>query len=72
IRNKNRKTNTKPTTSTYVLNNKQNSGVGTIIAGFIKCSLETLIVGVLQLLTAAIVVGWVWSILWGWELLVVA
>lgn len=44
------------------------AGVGTIIAALAVCSLETLLVGVLQMVTAAIIVGWVWSILWGWEL----
>lgn len=45
------------------------TGVGTMIVAALACSLETLIVGFLQLITAVFIVGWVWSIWWGWELL---
>ncbi|CAN0016145.1 unnamed protein product, partial [Laminaria digitata] len=48
------------------------TGVGTIIAGFFTCDLKTVIIGALQLVTAPFLVGWVWSILWGWELVQVA
>ena len=47
-------------------------GVGTMIVAALACSLETLIVGFLQLVTAMLIVGWVWSIWWGWELLEVS
>eukprot|EP00904_Undaria_pinnatifida_P000606 jgi/Undpi1/10546/HiC_scaffold_29.g12996.m1 len=47
-------------------------GLGTIIAGCLACSLETLIVGIIQMLTSWLIVGWVWSILWGWELVAVS
>ncbi|CAM9369850.1 unnamed protein product [Ectocarpus sp. 4 AP-2014] len=47
-------------------------GVGTIIVGALACSCETLIVGLLQLFTCCIIIGWVWSIWWGWELLEVS
>ncbi|CAB1102391.1 unnamed protein product [Ectocarpus sp. CCAP 1310/34] len=47
-------------------------GVGTIIVGALACSCETLIVGLLQLFTSCIIIGWVWSIWWGWELLEVS
>ncbi|CAM9445673.1 unnamed protein product, partial [Ectocarpus sp. 8 AP-2014] len=48
------------------------TGVGTIIVGALSCSCETLIVGLLQLFTSCIIIGWVWSIWWGWELLEVS
>ncbi|CAM9747469.1 unnamed protein product [Ectocarpus sp. 6 AP-2014] len=48
------------------------TSVGTIIVGALSCSCETLIVGLLQLFTSCIIVGWVWSIWWGWELLEVS
>ncbi|CAN0442270.1 unnamed protein product [Ectocarpus sp. 12 AP-2014] len=48
------------------------TGVGTIIVGALACSCETLIVGLLQLFTCCIIIGWVWSIWWGWELLEVS
>ncbi|CAM9827899.1 unnamed protein product [Ectocarpus sp. 4 AP-2014] len=43
-------------------------GVGTVIAGLLTCKLKCVITGILQLVTAAVLVGWVWSIIWGWEL----
>lgn len=44
------------------------AGVGTIIVGLLKCSCWTVLVGLAQLVTAPILIGWVWSILWGYEL----
>ena len=41
-------------------------GIGTIIMSFMnKCKWMTALVGLLQLLTAFILVGWIWSIYWG-------
>lgn len=48
------------------------AGVGTIIVGLIKCSIESLFVGILQTLITVLVVGWVWSIWWGWDLMKVS
>ncbi|CAM9819892.1 unnamed protein product [Ascophyllum nodosum] len=47
-------------------------GVGTIIVGLLACSCEIFIVGILQTITAGLIIGWVWSIWWGWELLLVS
>ena len=42
-------------------------GVGTMILGCINgaCNWQHIIVGVLQMITAGIIVGWIWSIWWG-------
>lgn len=42
-------------------------GVGTMILGCINgdCNWQHLIVGLLQLITAGIIIGWIWSIWWG-------
>ncbi|CAB1106431.1 unnamed protein product [Ectocarpus sp. CCAP 1310/34] len=43
-------------------------GAGTIVAGICTFDLKNVLVGILQMVTAPILIGWVWSILWGWEL----
>ncbi|CBJ28924.1 expressed unknown protein [Ectocarpus siliculosus] len=43
-------------------------GLGTVIAGFLTCKLKSIFTGILQLVTTSLVVGWVWSVMWGWEL----
>ena len=42
-------------------------GVGTMILGCLGggCAWQHIIVGVLQLITAGIIIGWIWSIWWG-------
>ena len=43
-------------------------GFGTIISGIIGesgCHGQTIIVGIVQMLTAWFIVGWIWSIWWG-------
>lgn len=41
-------------------------GIGTIIMSFMGgFKVKTLIVGIVQLCTAFIIIGWIWSIYWG-------
>ncbi|CAM9690244.1 unnamed protein product, partial [Hapterophycus canaliculatus] len=54
------------------LSRVQQLGIGTMVVGFCTCSLENFLVGVFQLLLAPIVVGWVWSVWWGCELIQVS
>lgn len=42
-------------------------GIGTIIgAAMGKASKKAYLFGILQLLLSAIIIGWIWSILWGY------
>lgn len=45
-------------------------GIGTIIAAFLASDkndlISNLIIGIAQLLTSVILVGWIWSIIWGY------
>lgn len=43
-------------------------GVGTMTAGVVSDKMDTFLIGALQLLTSVFMVGWVWSITWGVEL----
>lgn len=41
-------------------------GVGTLVAGIKSERNTTMVIGVLQFLLAFVIVGWIWSIYWGW------
>ncbi|KAJ1491108.1 hypothetical protein T484DRAFT_1775811 [Baffinella frigidus] len=41
-------------------------GIGTFIAGLKAEKNTTMVVGLFQFLTAWFIVGWLWSIYWGW------
>eukprot|EP00285_Hemiselmis_virescens_P016163 CAMPEP_0173386298 /NCGR_PEP_ID=MMETSP1356-20130122/8898_1 /TAXON_ID=77927 ORGANISM="Hemiselmis virescens, Strain PCC157" /NCGR_SAMPLE_ID=MMETSP1356 /ASSEMBLY_ACC=CAM_ASM_000847 /LENGTH=94 /DNA_ID=CAMNT_0014342473 /DNA_START=46 /DNA_END=330 /DNA_ORIENTATION=+ len=41
-------------------------GVGSMVAGAMESKWSTVIIGVLQLLTCWFILGWIWSIWWGW------
>ncbi|CAM9334940.1 unnamed protein product, partial [Scytosiphon promiscuus] len=43
-------------------------GVGTMAAGAIKDKMDTFLMGALQLLTSVMILGWLWSVAWGVEL----
>lgn len=41
------------------------SGIGTIIAGALDGNTADIIIGLIQLVLILIILGWVWSIVWG-------
>ncbi|CAM9244625.1 unnamed protein product [Hapterophycus canaliculatus] len=43
-----------------------------MIVGFLRCNCENFIIGALQLISAPILIGWVWSIWWGFDLVEVS
>lgn len=43
-----------------------------MIVGFFHCSCENFLIGILQLLLTPIVIGWIWSVWWGCELIEVS
>jgi hypothetical protein len=40
-------------------------GLGSIIAGAKTSHTKTIVFGIIQFVTAFIVIGWIWSIVWG-------
>lgn len=41
------------------------SGIGTIVAGALGGDTTDILIGVIQLVCIIIIIGWVWSIVWG-------
>ncbi|MES1912233.1 MAG: hypothetical protein MHM6MM_004544 [Cercozoa sp. M6MM] len=41
-------------------------GIGTLLAGATEGKTDTMIIGVLQFFLAVFLVGWLWSIYWGY------
>jgi len=41
-------------------------GVGTLVAGIKSERNTTMVIGVLQFITSFLLVGWIWSIYWGY------
>lgn len=58
----------------WCLHRTRDIGLGTIVAGFYKIMDDTrkavrnALIGLLQLMTSWLIIGWVWSILWGYRL----
>jgi hypothetical protein len=40
-------------------------GCGTILAGILKSHVKSIIYGILQLFLSCVLIGWVWSVFWG-------
>jgi len=40
-------------------------GIGVIIAGILDNNMTDVVIGVLQLLFAFFILGWIWAIIWG-------
>jgi hypothetical protein len=41
------------------------AGIGSIIAGAKASHTKTIVFGIIQFVTAVILIGWIWSIVWG-------
>ncbi|KAJ1476748.1 hypothetical protein T484DRAFT_1823894 [Baffinella frigidus] len=41
-------------------------GIGSIVAGLKTDKPSTMIIGLFQFITSWLIVGWIWSIVWGW------